>query len=73
MEFNYRAGDFLEAARGELLAAPRRSAASLPSSGLTVPGVSLTHVAIYARIIINGTRVGVVRTHISARRAGKDV
>lgn len=32
--------------------------------------VSLTHVAIYACIIINGTRVGVVRTHVSEPERG---
>jgi len=47
----------------------RGSAVSLPSR-LTVLGVSLTHASPYARIIINGTRVGVVaHTYRSGARA----
>lgn len=37
--------------------------------GTDCTGVSLTHVAIYACIIINGSRVGVVRTHVSEQSA----
>lgn len=67
-KFQKLAGDSAEARSRSGSSRRSRRITSVVGTDCTA-SVSLTHVAIYACIIINGTRVGVVRTHVSERSA----